>query len=159
MKKIRLLPTQKDNKIFREVNALSRLSHRFIVRYYTTWLETSEPTSGHASSGSDSDDTDDSKDGARTSVAGSTRGDEDTMDPFSIDLDDIGSGGQSFSFPSIHFSTTGVGGEDGDEEDDDSDDGGGLVQLFEQNRISSGTSTPVSAGQRTLYIQMVSSCS
>ncbi|KXN81004.1 Serine/threonine-protein kinase gcn2 [Leucoagaricus sp. SymC.cos] len=42
VKKIRLKTQQSDTKIFREVNALSRLSHRFIVRYYTTWVETSE---------------------------------------------------------------------------------------------------------------------
>ena len=33
---------QSDTKIFREVNALSRLSHRNIVQYYTTWVKTSE---------------------------------------------------------------------------------------------------------------------
>ena len=43
VKKIRLKTMQSDTKIFREVNALSRLSHRNIVRYYTTWVETSEP--------------------------------------------------------------------------------------------------------------------
>ncbi|EKM74744.1 hypothetical protein AGABI1DRAFT_109872 [Agaricus bisporus var. burnettii JB137-S8] len=42
VKKIRLKTQQSDTKIFREVNALSRLSHRFIVRYFTTWVETSE---------------------------------------------------------------------------------------------------------------------
>ena len=40
---------QSDTKILREVNALSRLSHRNIVRYYTTWVETSEPQSTAAS--------------------------------------------------------------------------------------------------------------
>lgn len=28
-----------DNKIFREVNTLSRLNHRYIVRYYSAWIE------------------------------------------------------------------------------------------------------------------------
>lgn len=51
VKKIRLKTQQSDTKIFREVNALSRLSHRFIVRYYTTWVETSENTSGGRSVG------------------------------------------------------------------------------------------------------------
>ncbi|KAF5387415.1 hypothetical protein D9757_007773 [Collybiopsis confluens] len=40
VKKVRLRTTQSD-KIFCEVNALSRLSHRFIICYYTTWVETS----------------------------------------------------------------------------------------------------------------------
>jgi len=42
VKKIRLKTQKSDTKIFREVNALSRLSHRFIVRYFTTWVETHE---------------------------------------------------------------------------------------------------------------------
>ena len=42
VKKIRLKTQKSDTKIFREVNALSRLSHRFIVRYFTTWVETNE---------------------------------------------------------------------------------------------------------------------
>ena len=42
VKKVRLKSTQSD-KILREVNALSRLSHRNIVRYYTTWVEMAEP--------------------------------------------------------------------------------------------------------------------
>ena len=48
VKKIRLKSAQSD-KIFREVNALSRLSHRNIVRYYTTWVETAEPDAHVAS--------------------------------------------------------------------------------------------------------------
>ena len=34
--------SQSDTKIFRDLNALSRLSHRNIVPYYTTCVETSE---------------------------------------------------------------------------------------------------------------------
>ncbi|KAJ3566582.1 hypothetical protein NP233_g6910 [Leucocoprinus birnbaumii] len=49
VKKIRLKTQQSDTKIFREVNALSRLSHRFIVRYFTTWVETSENTNPSSS--------------------------------------------------------------------------------------------------------------
>ena len=40
VKKVRLKMEQNDSKIMREVNALSQLNHRFIVRYYTTWIET-----------------------------------------------------------------------------------------------------------------------
>ena len=49
VKKICLKTMQSNTKIFREVNALSRLSHRNIVRYYTTWVETSDPQSTVAS--------------------------------------------------------------------------------------------------------------
>ena len=44
VKKIKLRDVRND-KIFREVSALSRLNHRFIVRYYTTWVETSDAPS------------------------------------------------------------------------------------------------------------------
>ena len=49
VKKVRLRTT--DAKIFREIDALSRLSHRNIVRYYTTWVETSE--TDHSANASD----------------------------------------------------------------------------------------------------------
>lgn len=117
VKKIRLKTTQKDTKIFREVNALSRLSHRFVVRYYTTWVETSEIASAAASDESGVEDED-----GLTSVPGSSasygngktnNGDGGserylpTNGGFSIDLDDLDdiSGSHSkYSFPSIHFS-------------------------------------------------------
>ncbi len=51
VKKIQLKTQQSDTNIFREVNALSRLSHRFIARYYTTWVETNENTGEGISSG------------------------------------------------------------------------------------------------------------
>ncbi|KAF8655998.1 hypothetical protein AX16_002818 [Volvariella volvacea WC 439] len=56
VKKIKLRAFQADTRIFREVNALSRLSHRNIVRYYTTWLETSEPMSTVVSDESGTDE-------------------------------------------------------------------------------------------------------
>jgi translation initiation factor 2-alpha kinase 4 len=79
VKKIRLKTMQKDTKIFREVNALSRLSHRFIVRYYTTWVETSEIASAVASEdegeedGEEEEEEDEEEDGL-TSVPGSSAG-------------------------------------------------------------------------------------
>lgn len=55
VKKVRLKTMQSDTKIFREVNALSRLSHRNIVRYYTTWVETYEPSISASASASASE--------------------------------------------------------------------------------------------------------
>lgn len=126
VKKIRLKTLQKDNKIFREVNALSRLSHRFIVRYYTTWVETSEavPEAESTVVSEDEDDDDGGGEDGLTSVPGSSAGaakltnghssghSSETGDfflggGFSIDLNDLdeisGSHSKS-SFPSIHFS-------------------------------------------------------
>ncbi|TDL16229.1 Serine/threonine-protein kinase [Rickenella mellea] len=147
VKKVKLRATQSNTKIFREVNALSRLSHRFIVRYYTTWLETVEQTSNAASSGSGSESDDDD---AKTSVPHSSHSIEDSFDPFSINLDDLALERTS-SFPSIHFS----GGVDGDDEDDDSTDG--ISSLFDPKRhevVRGGSVTPPTASERTLYIQM-----
>ena len=106
VKKIRLKSTQSD-KIFREVNALSRLSHRNIVRYYTTWVETAEPDANIVS--------DDS------SIESGTEGELMTSVPphgtpdcqpinggFHInieDFDDLSLSGTSF--PSIHFGVSG----------------------------------------------------
>lgn len=70
VKKVRLRTMQSDSKIFREVNTLSRLSHRFIVRYYTTWVESTESTSNVVSDGSQSG-TEDEDGSAMTSVPNS----------------------------------------------------------------------------------------
>ncbi|KAJ7186042.1 hypothetical protein C8R46DRAFT_937688 [Mycena filopes] len=127
VKKIRLTTTLSDTKIFREVNALSRLSHRFIVRYFTTWVETAEAVSASASD-DDSDESSGTEDGfgvgRRTTFGGrgnmpkrkaltrrahaeNERISSSSSDHFvafdMADLDDMGSGSRS-SFPSIHFS-------------------------------------------------------
>ncbi|TFY73866.1 hypothetical protein EWM64_g10146, partial [Hericium alpestre] len=118
VKKVRLRAVKLDPKILREVNALSRLSHRYIVRYFTTWFELAEPSSAATStagsrSDSDSDDTASGVTSAqhrkrhrfslshmRSSGGGSSN------DPFTIDLDDL-SESRASSFPSIHFTGSG----------------------------------------------------
>jgi eukaryotic translation initiation factor 2-alpha kinase 4 len=165
VKKIKLRTNPSDNKIFREVNALSRLSHRFIVRYYTTWVEKSEPVSANASSdsASESDITD-----GMTSVPHSNPTDE--VHPsgfngrFSIDLndlDDMGFSGPQ-SFPSIHFGgSTGSKEKNSDEEDDSDNSDDPFGNLFSGEDLSDSAEVtklrpktpPVIA--RTLYIQMV----
>ncbi|KAG1849257.1 kinase-like domain-containing protein [Suillus subluteus] len=85
VKKIRLRSDKDDNKLFREVNALSRLSHRFIYNVF------------NSDTGSDS-----GTEGGMTSVPKSYE--RETSDPFKVkleDLDDYGS--NKTSFPSIHF--------------------------------------------------------
>ena len=71
VKKIRLRTMQSDSKISRKVNALSRLSHHFIVCYYTIWVKTAESTFNAASDDSTTESTD--EDGRREtdSMAGS----------------------------------------------------------------------------------------
>ncbi|KAI0954220.1 hypothetical protein AcV7_007513 [Taiwanofungus camphoratus] len=147
VKKIRLRASQSDNKIFREVNALSRLNHRFIVRYYTTWVETSEPTSTAASSESDRETA--TTDGM-TSVPHSKSKGEGSADPFSIDWDDVGSESRH-SFPSIHFTRSGSATvEENGNDTSDSDDA--FADIF--GSANSGSTTPPPTVSRTLYIQM-----
>jgi translation initiation factor 2-alpha kinase 4 len=152
VKKVRLKTMQSDTRIFREVNALSRLSHRFIVRYYTTWVETSEPTSTAAS---DDSGTESGTEDAMTSVPESSERSLGSNDPFHIDLDDLDdlNSRSKSSFPSIHFrrSTSGT------TEDDDSDSDDAFGNLFGQDHspaVHNRTPPPVVA--RTLYIQMAS---
>ncbi|KAJ3727200.1 kinase-like domain-containing protein [Lentinula guzmanii] len=156
VKKVRLRTTQSD-KIFREVNALSRLSHRFIVRYYTTWVETSEPSSTAASDDSENDSDlsgiSDTEDGM-TSVPNSLsprRTTTSTEDGLIFSLDDLDDPGASRgSFPSIHFSARSS--ERIADEDTDSDgDPLALDNLFHPVTVSPA---PLPLLQRTLYIQM-----
>ncbi|KAI9461114.1 hypothetical protein HD554DRAFT_2206776 [Boletus coccyginus] len=155
VKKIRLRTDQSDTKIYREVNALSRLSHRFIVRYYTTWVETVEVVSSGPSSSSDTA-SDSGTEGNMTSVPHSFERREKS-DPFSIDLDDLddyGGSGSRSSFPSIHFTRSDV--QDGkDEDDDDSDDGDGFAHLFASEYGEDVDVKLPPVLPRTLYIQMV----
>ena len=149
VKKIRLRTMQSDTKIFREVNALSRLSHRNIVRYYTTWVETSEPQSSVASDDSSSEFVED----GRTSVPETSERHLPINGGFYINIEDFDDLSVSrSSFPSIHFgrsSSPGTSGEDSSEDD-------GFGSLFRS--ASSGSSPSLAAPptlSRTLYIQMV----
>lgn len=158
VKKVRLRTPNTDNKILREITALSRLSHRFIVRYYTAWFEDSELLSTAASSDDSGDET---ADGV-TSFMGETRRHDDSSDPFGIDLDELGSGSRSStSFPSIHFTGSGSDVTDCSDGDIDGDetDAEDLARVFEAPRNGSAVinvvpRTPPPSLPRTLYIQM-----
>ncbi|KAJ6497813.1 kinase-like domain-containing protein [Mycena sanguinolenta] len=154
VKKIRLSSTlHSDTKIFREVNALSRLSHRFIVRYFTTWVETAEPAS--AAPSDDSGAESGTEDG--TSVPDSNERRISFSDHIGFDLadlDDVGSGSRS-SFPSIHFSRSRAPSprtDDGecDDECDESDSDGSPEDLSSSDEPP----PPPPLVSRTLYIQM-----
>lgn len=150
VKKIKLRTAQGDNKIFREVNALSRLSHRYIVRYYTTWLEEAEPTSSNVSSDSGDERSGDSED-QTAGLSMIKTPDEDYDDPTSIDLNDLvlKEDTQTSSFPSIRFTSGDVADDSSDEEESSKH----LVEQIKKNRL--GLPTPPSLVRRTLYIQMV----
>ncbi|KAJ3517042.1 hypothetical protein NLJ89_g752 [Agrocybe chaxingu] len=183
VKKVRLRNMQSD-KIFREVNALSRLSHRNIVRYYTTWVETSEPDPTTASS-DDSSLSDGTEDGM-TSVPdsfggpsdspriyhGNGHGQNQTRSPrernpppinggFHINIEELDDTSMSrSSFPSIHFGRSSGSSGDGDSStssgSEERDEFSGLFK----SKSKSGPSalkTPAKTEPtltRTLYIQM-----
>jgi eukaryotic translation initiation factor 2-alpha kinase 4 len=118
------------------------------VRYYTTWVETSEPTSIPASDNSGSDSG--TEDGM-TSVPHSK--DRFSNDRISIDLDDLDDFGSSrSSFPSIHF---GGSASSKESDDDDSDSDNGFGNLFGPQPAGDDPQFMPPAVARTLYIQMV----
>ena len=160
MKKIRLKTMQSDTKIFREVNALSRLSHRNIVRYYTTWVETSEPQSTVVSDDSSAEFLSDDGDGdGMTSVPPETSERHLPINGgFYINIEDFDDlSGSRSSFPSIHFGRSSPHGTTSGE-DSSGDDGFG--SLFKSTSSGSAPSpSPASPSvSRTLYIQMVRLC-
>lgn len=174
MKKIKLRDVGND-KIFREVSALSRLNHRFIVRYYTTWVETSEelPTNNLGSESEDSERSDETK--GLTSKPRRSSDDDGHFTTFDLkDLDrSIGGASRHSGFPSIHFSRTSSqqnddqNGTDSSDElsDDDEEDNGDPLALTANHR-GQGRPIPINGSsmfrrpsspvlRRTLYIQMV----
>ena len=168
VKKIKLQGGKKsaDEKILREVSALRLLSHRYIVRYYTTWTEIAAPPS-RATSDSDSYDSDtDTVDGntsipnsARRSSRGWSNNSENLL---SIDLNDFGSNPNSNgSFPNVHFGyADGTSAEGSSDEEPASEDEGRLgAELKTPKGFTIGKFAPQqvlpSESQVTLYIQMV----
>lgn len=132
VKKIKILQSSRDDeKIFREVKLLSRLQHRHIVRYYTTWLESPEGLVSESEESSDADD------------------------PFTINIGSLktNSRSQSTSFPTIHFTQDNSGhlsSLDDSDNDSDDDESGSLSPA-----LSRYTEKPSMSSHRILYIQMV----
>ena len=170
VKKIKLQGGKKsaDEKILREVSALRLLSHRYIVRYYTTWTEIAAPPS-RADSGSDSDDSDtDTVDGGTSvpnSKSRSSRGwSNNSENLLSIDLNDFGSNPNSNrSFPNVHFGyADGTSAEGSSDEEPASEDEShlGVDPVKTPKALTVGSfapqqKVPPRGSQVTLYIQMV----
>lgn len=142
VKKIPLRPSDNNAKIFREVNALARLSHRFIVRYYTTWIEISEGSETPAISSAET----------RSSLSEdpdiTPRTTSRSADVFQIDLNDLARSSNNDSFPGIYFGdNTEIQGLS----DSDSDDGS-QPDVPQALRSRLAARLPASS----MYIQMVS---
>jgi translation initiation factor 2-alpha kinase 4 len=143
VKKIRLRPSDNDARIFREVNALARLSHKSIVRYYTTWIEISEGLESPGLSRSDSGSEDR---GIDDTIKTSSR----TPDVFQIDLNDLTKPtSENESFPGIYF-----GDVSGTTHLSSDDYGSGSESESESSPVRSRLRKRIPAS--TLYIQMVS---
>lgn len=131
---------QDEDKLFREVKLLSRLQHRHIVRYYTTWLESPEGDISESSSNPDSE------------FSTSSHQQKSCDDPFAIDLDELSrhSRGHSTSFPSIHFSRTpsDLSSSSNSDSDDESSSLSPVLSRYTEKAVLS---------HRILYIQMVCS--
>lgn len=172
VKKIKLQGGRKsaDEKILREVSALRLLSHRYIVRYYTTWTEIAAPPS-RANSDSDSDDSDtDTVDGITSIPNSKSRSSRswsnNSENLLSIDLNDFGSNPNSNrSFPNVHFGYTDATNAEGssDEELGSEDENHlGVDPVKTPKALTVGSFAPQqkvlsSGSQVTLYIQMVCS--
>ncbi|KAG8885633.1 hypothetical protein FRB98_001726 [Tulasnella sp. 332] len=128
VKKIKLRK-ENDGKIYREINALSKLNHRFIVRYHTTWIETICNMSGNDSPMESSEST-----SYHTTPARSDRELPPRKSTAMFRLDDFSLGAsfsessasvktRTTSFPSIVF-----GNDDGSSSEDDAEEGGSTTE-------------------------------
>lgn len=135
------------------------MNHRYIVRYYTTWIETSDHVSTATSTVGSS---------AGTSVPTGPHGDastEEESDPFAIDFDaldldlDAYNAQSQASFPAITFTRSGTplsdetasgsDGSDGSATDEEASPVNGRASALARRAV-----TPVPSVSRTLYIQM-----
>lgn len=157
-------------EILSEVMLLSRLNHRFVVRYFTAWVE------DHAAllpGGGPAEETDDS---SATSFTGSTvsgtnndidehlgrKESEDTEDcsknpeaQFGFSTGGLDFISNSAGFPNIQFGYDSGDSEDGDETDDDNDqDLTASKGSAKANALGRITSAERRRGKVTLYIQM-----
>lgn len=105
--KVKLRPEDNVNRVLREVNSLSRVSHQYIVRYYSCWLEEVGPPEQAGDESSE----------AMTASAIST----ESEDIFAVNFDDLSVShhSRSASFPRIRFADSRT---NSDEEDDDDED-------------------------------------
>ncbi|KAG9101505.1 hypothetical protein FRC06_002969, partial [Ceratobasidium sp. 370] len=152
VKKIKLRGAD-DAKIYREINALSKLSHRYIVRYYTTWLETLQSDARLHTDSDGSSASSDATEAPETLTNGSST-DEEAL----FNLDDLPPPGSSpytgTSFPGIHFresseshSRSSHGFDDSSDEDDEED----IPVLVSPTTLKTA---PPKVNPRILYIQM-----
>lgn len=153
--KIKLQPEDDEQKVFREAESLSRVNHRYIVRYIQCWLETSAKlASEHGEDGTDTSAADSQLTPSKIEIEGE---EDNIFGP--PDFDDISSAtiSHSKSFPRIRFDNSSDGEEDSEESDDETEDDFVIARQAFGTRHKSKSPKMRHRSlyqQRTLYIQM-----
>ncbi|ODN77808.1 hypothetical protein L202_04931 [Cryptococcus amylolentus CBS 6039] len=145
IKKVKLRPEDNEQKVYREVNNLSRVNHQHIVRYYGCWLEDLNPpdltpTVEGGISGLST--------GATSAGQGSTSTEEDI---FAVNFDDFSSRrdqSRSASFPRIRFTNENEDDEDSDGDDDESDEDSSTDSDDSDGSVSSAATADPSQPQQ-----------
>ncbi|BEI98202.1 hypothetical protein CcaverHIS631_0305010 [Cutaneotrichosporon cavernicola] len=133
IKKVKLSPEDDVHRVLREVNALSRVSHQYIVRYYSCWLE-----DVGLSDGPDGDDSSAIQSSVNSSAVNSSNASSES-DIFAVKFDDFDKSisrrdlSKSASFPRIRFAD-----DDDDDDDDDEENGDGEISDDDSDSDSSG---------------------
>ncbi|KAL0241915.1 hypothetical protein I308_106089 [Cryptococcus tetragattii IND107] len=117
IKKVKLRPEDNEQKVYREVNNLSRVNHQHIVRYYGCWLEDANPPDVTPT-------LEDSIHSTSTAGTGATCSTEE--DIFAVNFDDFSLSrrdqSRSASFPRIRFTNSNGDDDDDSDENDSSED-------------------------------------
>ncbi|KIY32862.1 PEK/GCN2 protein kinase [Cryptococcus gattii E566] len=117
IKKVKLRPEDNEQKVYREVNNLSRVNHQHIVRYYGCWLEDANPPDIAPT-------LEDSIHSTSTAGTGATCSTEE--DIFAVNFDDFSLSrrdqSRSASFPRIRFTNSNGDDDDDSDENDSSED-------------------------------------
>ncbi|KAG8905299.1 hypothetical protein FRB99_000272 [Tulasnella sp. 403] len=147
VKKVKLRG-ENDGKIYREINALSRLNHRFIVRYHTVWIETSNPVSGYESPAESGESS------LEYTRAGRSRSKRRALpmfrEEFSLGGSFSNSAATTTSFPSIHFSHENSS--TSDEEEPESETVDGETEEDEDEEDGSTTESVIHNPMRLLAV-------
>ncbi|KZT51783.1 kinase-like protein [Calocera cornea HHB12733] len=156
IKRIKLRASDSESRILREVNALSQLNHRHIVRYITCWLEDLSVEDSDQSGHSDSSQSSDKPGRARR--MSSLPDDEDLFRIKDSDFDSDHDLTKTQSFPSIVFAkddddeASGTSSPDESSDAETSIEGGSSRRLFRSATVVQKSPKP--SVERILYIQM-----
>ncbi|KZO91507.1 kinase-like protein [Calocera viscosa TUFC12733] len=156
IKRIKLRASDSESRILREVNALSQLNHRHIVRYITCWLEDLPLEDADQAVQSDGSQSGDNP--IRGRRMSSLPDDEDLFRVNDSDFDEDHDLTKTQSFPSIVFAKDDDDDASGDSSTNESSDEETSIEGGDSRRLSRSApvvqKSPKPTVQRILYIQM-----